>query len=903
MPTVQEMVAKKVAENKAESLAKKSVVSPVASAPVNQVTSTDATKTQGTNNITFWSPTKTPVPVSTPTSLTQWATTPTPVAQKTPVTAPTAPKVIWEENWQPIYERQQVTTPWVTGTNLNLPTAKGSLDNPTYSFDVKDPNNYMGTGMTVEQFKTLPLETQSAYTNSALANEQQKVWLVKQVEYASDVTKQKELMEKQRAIKVQSDQLSMENQAIQDNAQVAKARQDLDTLKQNIGFLGQGGRPVQSQQVLDSYDRMLATSDQQFKDMVQIQNNMKQMRELWVEFDENAYNAQLDQIHTDLKRNVDSVIQQAINGFSADQMAWLIDSPESLQRLQDKYGSMIDQSVMWLTNKSIANLQTMQEVYKGKIETAQMEYKAYQESMAQYQKQQYEEEKTFRENELKVSPELSKANNIYVNGNGKPILRLDGTTIPYQEWLPQPTVDYATGNAIVWQRDANGNVTPTIEKVMEPSAAAKMDLLLKQAQLDKLKKESSFSDKTVTVKNADGSESVKQFNVKTGQYDIDITWTSPLSQDIQDPITMQNIADTCTTWRGSETVQCWMLVNDYLRQAMGKGKWSSIWDMNLWNMFTDKVKAIEAIGISPSPVEWWVFAFDVKTSQGNTGHTGIVTKVNEDGSIEVLEANRVEDSAKWWVPRTGTYTADQIGNMVFSIPPKWAEAQAQSLLSPQAKEALRSWTIIGTPTVQWDIVKELAKAWEFDKWAWNSTFFVAKPSEKTELQNLYAGLSSRDQAYWLYKKLANAGSISWKTGAFDSKTQKLGRFLGMWDEDTTNLNRILQKELSAYMMKISWATVPAEEVKRLAEQVPNLAMGDKEFVQAMEQYNTSMQRAKDFTLKNYWFNDENAMREKLYWSKKTTTVPTPSPQTTASQEWSVVAPPEIQSAFDTYFSN
>lgn len=55
MPTVQEMVAKKVAENKAESLAKKSVVSPVAptTAPVNQVTSTDATKTQGTNNITF----------------------------------------------------------------------------------------------------------------------------------------------------------------------------------------------------------------------------------------------------------------------------------------------------------------------------------------------------------------------------------------------------------------------------------------------------------------------------------------------------------------------------------------------------------------------------------------------------------------------------------------------------------------------------------------------------------------------------------------------------------------------------------------------------------------------------------------------------------------------------------
>lgn len=97
----------------------------------------------------------------------------------------------------------------------------------------------MGTGMTLEQFKTLTLETQSAYTNAALANEQQKQGLIKQVEYATDVTKQKELMEKQRAIKVQTDQLSSENQAIQDNQQVAKARQDLDTLKQNIGFLGQ----------------------------------------------------------------------------------------------------------------------------------------------------------------------------------------------------------------------------------------------------------------------------------------------------------------------------------------------------------------------------------------------------------------------------------------------------------------------------------------------------------------------------------------------------------------------------------------------------------------------------------------------------------------------------------------
>ena len=80
--------------------------------------------------------------------------------------------------------------------------------------------------------------------------------------------------------------------------------------------------------------------------MVQIANNMRQMRENGIEFDENNYNAQLEEIHNNLKRNVDSVIQQAINGFSSDQIAGMIDSPEALQKLQNKYLDMIDTSVM-----------------------------------------------------------------------------------------------------------------------------------------------------------------------------------------------------------------------------------------------------------------------------------------------------------------------------------------------------------------------------------------------------------------------------------------------------------------------------------------------------------------------------------------------------------------------------
>ncbi len=498
MATLQEMLSKKIAENKAESLAKTTTPvapkAPVVSSPTVNPTSTVEKPADFINFEQAKPVSETKAPV--PTSITQWVTpkvsVTTPwISEPTKVTPPTTtPKVIWEENWQPIYERKTntntTTTPWVTWTDLNLPTAKWTLESPTYSFDVKDPNNYMGTGMTLEQFKTLPLETQSAYTNAALANEQQKQWLIKQVEYATDVTKQKELMEKQRAIKVQTDQLSSENQAIQDNQQVAKARQDLDTLKQNIGFLGQWWRPVQSQQVIDSYDRMLTTSEQQFQDMVKIQNNMKQMRELGIQFDTNAYQAQLDQIHTELKRNVDSVIQDAINGFSADQMSGMIDSPESLQKLQDKYNSMIDQSVMGLTNKSIANLQTMQEVYKGKIATAQQEYQAYQESMAQYQKQQAEQQATFIKNENTLNKDMSEALWYYVNANWKPLMTTEGTTIAVKKDMPAPIFDRESGVMVTFEPDAKGNPVWITKQIMQPSQSAQMELLLKQAQLNKL---------------------------------------------------------------------------------------------------------------------------------------------------------------------------------------------------------------------------------------------------------------------------------------------------------------------------------------------------------------------------------------------------------------------------------
>lgn len=62
-----------------------------------------------------------------------------------------------------------------------------------------------------------------------------------------------------------------------------------------------------------------------------------------------------------------------------------------------------------MTNRSIANLTTMQEVYKSRIADAQQQYQAYQESMQQYQKTQAEQQATFQKNQNTLNKDMSSA--------------------------------------------------------------------------------------------------------------------------------------------------------------------------------------------------------------------------------------------------------------------------------------------------------------------------------------------------------------------------------------------------------------------------------------------------------------------------------------------------------------
>jgi len=139
-----------------------------------------------------------------------------------------------------------------------------------------------------------------------------------------------------------------------------------------------------------------------------------------------------------------------------------------------------------------------------------------------------------------------------------------------------------------------------------------------------------------------------------------------------------DIADYSITKRWRENLQCGELVNDYWNMKTGSNAW-------VGDSLKSKVDAIKNIGYSETPVVWWLFVSNPLNNQ--VWHTGIVQKVNEDGSVVVLEAN-AKGLAKWSKPIEKTYSQDQVSGMVFSNAPK--EVEQEKMNEQQKNNDLQS---------------------------------------------------------------------------------------------------------------------------------------------------------------------------------------------------------------------
>lgn len=132
-----------------------------------------------------------------------------------------------------------------------------------------------------------------------------------------------------------------------------------------------------------------------------------------------------------------------------------------------------------------------------------------------------------------------------------------------------------------------------------------------------------------------------------------------------------SIENFTTTRRGSTSVQCGELVNDYWKSVTGS-------TAGIGDTLESKLATVDKIGKSDTPVVGGIF---VSNPLGNTvGHTGIIQQVNSDGSIVVREAN-ARGSANGQPPVSKTYTAQQAQNMAFSMPPAKKEQTSTGVYS------------------------------------------------------------------------------------------------------------------------------------------------------------------------------------------------------------------------------
>ena len=312
----------------------------------------------------------------------------------------------------------------------------------------------------------------------------------------------------------------------------------------------------------------------------------------------------------------------------------------------------------------------------------------------------------------------------------------------------------------------------------------------------------------ITESQAKTQQTLLDAAIKQQQYDVtqQITIGNEIVDNISSPSVQEAVYKYSTTQRnGDTTLQCGELVNDYIKMVTGK-KWG------MWNTYETKVKAINDIGKSNVPQVWWVFA----TKFGETGHTGIVTGVNPDGSVTVYDANFVWfDKDKGAIPVSRTVPANEVKNMVFSKPINAAN-DIKWILKNKIK--LLWLTDIATQNMsQWvDSARNTAEMTEAAKQIAKKAMGATLEAKLTNYETVATNLKTLQREYNTVR-----GSWKWKTWITEWAMQRVYNLFGLtWDKDLVNLDTQTQLAIQAYRNAISGTAYSDQERKEINKVFP-----------------------------------------------------------------------------------
>lgn len=466
-----------------------------------------------------------------------------------------------------------------------------------------------GTDLTWEKkewidTKQPPAEMLADYWDEAL----------RQAEYYTEMKQQEDFARSQQEKTLKIRNLEWDIIEIERSQRLRDAEDQVNDLKQNIWYLGTMWQPWVSAQSLSDMEKQIWDAEQIYKEMVQIETNLAQIRELWLDIDTAWFEENMRRLQVDLDAKVNQSIQEALDKVSAAEMAWEYDTVEEVEQLRSSLFQNLDKVLMWEIVGNSRDRQLVIDRYQNALQQAQ-------ESIA-------------RANT--VNNDMSNVLWYYVDGNGSPIIGANWQPVVVPTEAPMDPI-FQDWSLITFRTWPDGNIQADVQQIL-PWSQWDVNMALKimeSSNLDDNQKKQLLNE----IGYWQLAEQVGAETYKAPSY-------TPANIEQQKSALEQIKA----LWDWSTWGQCWSFVNNYLQ------------DMGIWRLFTDPIDAKLAIKNSEEPKVGSVAIIDWRNnpnaslSQQKYGHVWIIESVNDDWTVTVKQSNKSWDEKVF----TSKYKLDQI---------------------------------------------------------------------------------------------------------------------------------------------------------------------------------------------------------------------------------------------------
>jgi len=443
-------------------------------------------------------------------------------------------------------------------------------------------------------------------------------------EYLRQAKRDQEYLAGNRATTLKIKDLEWNILEVQSSQRLRDASQQVDNLVQNLWYLGSRWQPWKSGVQLQAAGKMIADANRKFEEMKQIETQVAQIRELWLEIDTAAYEKQMADISDDLNMKVGMQIQNAMNEMSAADMAGQLDTIDWVTQFRRSLLEKLDANISGYTEGSMKQMQYVTETYDKIAQDAQTR-------LTEWTK-----------NANTVNTDMSTAMGYYVDWNGTPLYDATGNVISMPQKPPmEPVWDKESGQLITFSTDANGQIVANVQQVTNQATIAQQSA-------------NSFAKLVTngTISMSDVPAELK-WAVATAMANM-----SPTTDTGYQWAEVAPVATDKVNWAlsqieaqpdGSVGGQCGSFVNDYLQ------------DMGLGRLFIDPIDAKKTIKNSDTPTVGSIAIMDSPSSP-DYGHVGVVTAINGN-QITIKQSNANGDETVYTstgtINNNGTITIKQ----------------------------------------------------------------------------------------------------------------------------------------------------------------------------------------------------------------------------------------------------